>query len=103
MRIACCELEAPFQITHDLHSEHVFDFIRVLMDMIGCVLCRAGEVKLPKTMVAHDLAGSLPASRSQEDYVAIFTSGGEAVLFQFHRLGTRLLQTLSPKFRQFAQ
>ena len=75
----------PFQLADGFVSEHVLNFFRVIMHMVGGDPGGVGEVKLPHAMVANDFARALPAGGGEIHGLAGVVAGGESMADNFAR------------------
>ena len=60
MRVADRVFESFFEASDEVFAEMVLDVFGVVMDMVGWVMGGIGEIELPETVIANDLAGSVP-------------------------------------------
>tara|TARA_Y100000588_G_C13945772_1_gene792070 strand:+ start:105 stop:833 length:729 start_codon:yes stop_codon:yes gene_type:complete len=65
VRIQAGVAKYALKASYDVLSQHVLDFLGIVVDMVRWVVNLVREVKLPKPMVPHNLAGTLPSGGSQ--------------------------------------
>ena len=75
MGISACVVKGALDLADNLLAKYVLDDLGVVMDMVRGDLGLVGEVELPKAVVADDLAGTLPACRSEVNAVAFIMQG----------------------------
>ena len=103
VRIAPGVVKALFQSPHRLFSKDVFDFLGVLMHVIGGNMCCVGQIKLPESMVSNDLARTLPAFGGEKCRVAIAGQSHILMTAQSVELAVSFFQGLAASLRQFAR
>jgi hypothetical protein len=75
MGIAPGVIEPLLQHANGLLPQDVFDFLGVLMHVVGCDMRGVSEIEFPQSVIADDLAGALPALRGERCRTTVARQG----------------------------
>ena len=70
-------VKGAFKRAHDFLTQHMLNFLGIIVHVVGRNLCLVGKVQLPKAVISDNLTGTLPTFRRKVHLVTLLMQGGQ--------------------------